>query len=218
MRGLGLVIPGLTGNLFLLPGRGLETVRQEVKPQAGEGQERDGCDNEAYKIDAAVHECSARTAAEAAAEQRLPPGQPAHKRQEPGADEGARERIDKPFAQGNPELGNGPAEGPGHEEGDEAERGEAETPRDEEAAPAEAQLGTGVGNGGVALEQGGFRQEARILFPGEEIRPHRDGGEEGEDTQQDSSDDPVLGPPLLVQFSPVCGGTFQFHFFLPFFL
>ena len=89
---------------------------------------------------------------------------------------------------------------------------------EEESSPAEAQLGTGVGHGGFAAHQVGFGQQAGILFPGEEIRPHRDGGEEGEDTQQDSGDDPVFGPPLLVEFSPIGGGTFQFHFFLPFFL
>ena len=211
----GFFAPGLIGNLLV---EGLEAAREEVEPQAGEGQERDGRDDEAHEIDAAVHERAARAAAEAAAEQRLPSGQPAHKRQEPGADERAREGVDKPFSQRNPELGNGPAEGPCHEEGDQAERGEAEAPRHEEAAPAEAQLGAGVGDGGVAFQQGRFRQEAGVLLPGEEIRPHRDGGEEGEDTQQDSGDDPVFGPPLLVEFCPIGGGTFQFHFFFPFFL
>ena len=220
-HGFGLVIPGLTGNLFLLgflPRQGLEAPRQEIEPQAREGQDGDGRDDEAHQVDASVHERRARTAAEAAAEQRIPTGQPAHEGQQPGADERAREGIDEPLAQGNPELGDGPAEGPDHQEGDEAERGEAEAPRDEETSPAEAQLGTGVGHGGFAAHQVRFGQQAGILFPGEEIRPHRDGGEEGEDTQQDGRDDPVFGPPLLVEFCPVGGGTFQFHFFLPFFL
>ena len=167
---------------------------------------------------AEVVEDDAASPAEAAAEQGFPSRQPTHEGQQPGTEEGAREGIDEPLSQGNLELGNGPAEGPGHEERDEAERGEAEAPRDEEAAPAEAELGPGVGDGRVAAHQVRFRQEAGILFPGEEIRPHRDGGEEGEDTQQDSGDDPVFGPPLLVEFSPIGGGTFQFHFFLPFFL
>ena len=52
----------------------------------------------------------------------------------------------------------------------------------------------------------------------EKIGAHRDGGEQGKDTQQDGGDDPVFGPPLFVKFRPVCGWTFQFHFFFPFFL
>ena len=213
--GFRFVIPGLVG---LLPGERLEAARQEIGPQAREGQDGDGRDDEAHEVDASVHERGGCAAAEAAAEQGLPAGQPAHEGQEPGTDEGAREGIDEPLAQRNPELGKGPAEGPGHQEGDEAERGEAEAPRDEETAPAEAQLGAGVGDGGLAVQQGRLRQEAGVLLPGEEIRPHRDGGEKGEDTQKDSGDDPVFGPPLLVEFRPVCGGAFQFHFFLPFFL